>query len=259
MIRDIFVNKWIIFTISLLIFVSTVYIFLYRHQTAQYRDESAESALIIQRWQSRKSAKNSNKIADETNDTTTSTTTNVEVLRTLVSKKDSESVLNIYELPDKTQERIIDEFYTRLNLKPPPFGYDYLWKDIDVPELDDMGNPILHKIGDPIIELEMGEAFTPTLEEYEMIKVYEAEIGWQTLQGETAKAAELKQQRDELYEQCLRIRPKLSSILWVVPSAERKADPNKGRRLAKKALINKLIEEGYTYLIPILEETGELN
>lgn len=259
MIRDTFANKWIILTISLLIFVSTVYFYFYKHQTAQHQVEPAESATIIQKWQNSKSPKDNSNIRPKNRVTTTSITSNAELLPSTEPQKDSESILNFHELPEETQQRIFDEFYTRLNLEPPPIGYDYLWKDIDVPQLDVNGKPIFHKIGDPIIELEMGEAFTPTLEEYELLQIYDAEIGWQTLQGETAKVEELKKERDELYEQCFRIRPKLGMILWVVPRAEREADPNRARRIAEKALKDKLIEEGYAYLIPILEEAGGIN
>ena len=258
MIHNIFNHKVIILSISILIILSTACFFLYKHKTTEYQEEPTESATIIQKWQSSKSPKDNSNITPKNRVTTTSISSNAELPST-APQKDLEPILNFHELPEETQQRIFDEFYTRLNLEPPPIGYDYLWKEIDVPELDVNGKPILHKIGDPIIELEMGEAFTPTLEEYELLQVYDAEIGWQTLQGETAKVEELKKARNELYEQSFRIRPKLGMILWVAPKAEKEADPNKDIRLAEKALKNKLIEEGYAYLIPILEETGGIH
>ena len=164
----------------------------------------------------------------------------------------------IMKLPLKQQQQIFNSFYTQHGLKPPPHGYGYLWKEPGIPLLDDNGDPILHKRGEPIVEIAMRKAFTPTQEEYERLKTLDIEAGWQEHQGNTAKAEELKAKYNQLYEKVQRVRPVAGSTLWVAPKSEKESDPNKARRMMKEKLRAALIEQGYSYLIPILKERGEL-
>ena len=164
----------------------------------------------------------------------------------------------IMQLPLEQQKQIFNSFYTQHGLKPPPRGYGYLWKEPGIPLLDENGEPVLHKRGEPIVEIPMRKAFTPTLEEYEMLKALDIEAGWQKLQGNIAEAERLRAEYDQLNEKVQRVRPAGGSILWVAPKSVKERDPQKGERMRKEKLRAALIEHGYSYLIPILRERGEL-
>ncbi|MXZ81658.1 MAG: hypothetical protein F4Z15_09985 [Gammaproteobacteria bacterium] len=164
----------------------------------------------------------------------------------------------IMQLPLEQQKQIFNSFYTQHGLKPPPRGYDYRWKEPGIPLLDENGDPILHKRGEPIVEITMQKAFTPTLEEYKMLEALDIEAGWQKHQGNIAEAEKLRAEHDQLYEKVQRVRPAGGSIYWVAPKSVKERDPQKGRRMLKEKLRAALIEQGYSYLIPILQERGEL-
>ena len=82
---------------------------------------------------------------------------------------------DFHSLTPEQQQWIFDQFYVQRGLKPPPRGYQYRWKDINVPLLDENGNPVLHKIGEPYVEIEMGIGFAPTREEFEKYNQLQAE------------------------------------------------------------------------------------
>ena len=164
----------------------------------------------------------------------------------------------IMQLPLNQQKQIFNSFYTQHGLKPPPRGYGYLWKEPGIPLLDENGKPILHKRGEPIVEIAMQKAFTPTLEEYKMLEALDIEVGWQKHQGNVAEAERLRAEHDQLYEKVQRVRPAGGSILWVAPKSVKERDPKKGERMLKEKLRAALIDQGYSYLIPILKERGEL-
>lgn len=164
----------------------------------------------------------------------------------------------IMQLPLEQQKQIFASFYTQHGLKPPPRGYTYRWKEPGIPLLDENGEPILHKRGEPIVEITVQKAFTPTMEEYKMLQALDAEAGWQKHQGNIAEAEKLRAEHDQLYEKVQRVRPAGGSIYWVAPKSVKERDPQKGRRMLKEKLRAALIEQGYSYLIPILQERGEL-
>ena len=164
----------------------------------------------------------------------------------------------IMQLPLNQRKQIFNSFYTQHGLKPPPRGYGYLWKEPGIPLLDENGKPILHKRGEPIVEITMRKAFTPTLEEYKMLEALDIEAGWQKHQGNIAEAERLRAEHDQLNEKVQRVRPAGGSILWVAPKSVKERDPQKGERMLKEKLRAALIDKGYSYLIPILKERGEL-
>ncbi len=166
--------------------------------------------------------------------------------------------LNLSPLSPEEMQQIFDLFYIERGLDPPPPGYQYLWKDIDVPLLDEKGNPVLHKIGEPIVEIEIAKAFSPTAEEYERLKALDIEAGSQRIQGNTAKAEQLEAEYNELYSEVMRERPVAGTTIWVAKTSEKERDPDKPDRIMKEKLRSALVEQGFSDLIPILEEIGEL-
>ena len=161
-------------------------------------------------------------------------------------------------LTPEQQQQIYNQFFKQFGLEVSPLGYTYRWEEPGIPKRDENGNPILHKRGDPIIDIVMSKAFTPTIDEYEMLKTLEIEIGWQYGQGDTNKAESLESDYDKLYEKVQRERPTVTGWIWAAPKSEKSSDPDKPKRIASEKLKAALIEHGYSYLIPILEEEGEL-
>ena len=161
-------------------------------------------------------------------------------------------------LTPEHQKQIYNQFFKQFGLEVPPLGYTYRWEEPGIPKRDENGNPILHKRGDPIIDIVMSKAFTPTIDEYEMLKTLEIEIGWQHGQGDKNKAESLQSDYDKLYEKVQRERPTVTGWIWAAPKSEKSSDPDKPKRIASEKLKAALIEHGYSYLISILEEEGEL-
>lgn len=119
--------------------------------------------------------------------------------------------------------------------------------------LDESGKPILHKIGDPLIDIKQGIGYAPTLEEYKILKALKVEIRWQDAKGNTAKAETLQSEYDQLYQNVQRERPIIEGWSWVASESERAADPDKPRRIARERLAQTLKAQGLEYLIEILQ------
>ena len=258
MTRDIITNKWFIGAIALLIIIAGACYLWYQHDTAPYRQEAAESAKLLRQQEAAKKVDNKSEGEQGIDASVESKTPAAGKLTSDENPENTLTPSDFHKLSEKQQQQIFDSFYTQHGLKVPPRGYTYRWKSPGVPLLDENGKPILHKRGEPIVEIKMGIGFTPTLEEYEMLRALKIEAGWQKAQGNTAKAEQLWAEWGQLYEEVQRERPVKGSTLWVAPKKEKEADPDKPLRIMKEKLRAALIEHGYSYLIPILEEKGEL-
>ena len=67
-----------------------------------------------------------------------------------------------HSLTPEQRQQIADQFYIQFGLEVPPRGYDYHWKEPGVPYLDANGAPVLRRLDEPIVEVEMGIGFAPT-------------------------------------------------------------------------------------------------
>ena len=87
--------------------------------------------------------------------------------------------------------------YTELGLEIPPKGYHYVWEKERVPKLDENGDPILLKEGEPYIEVLYETGFAPTpeqLRQYMKLKgKYLEARGW----GHIAEAKRLETEMEE--------------------------------------------------------------
>ncbi len=255
MIRDIFTNKWIIGAISLLIIIACGCYVWYRYNTTTYEKQAAEAAQYVHLWENHK-AKQKAATKTETASTSIPTDGNTRTIEKLLKHPGKEIILkpeDLYNLPPEQQKAIFDSFYTQLELDPPPKGYDYVWADINVPMLDENGKPILHKIGEPLIDIKQGIGYAPTLEEYKILKVLEIEIGWQEAQGNTTKAEALQSEYDQLYQKVQRERPIIEGWSWVASKSEQASDPDKPRLIARERLAKALKAQGLEHLIEILQ------
>ncbi|MCG9133487.1 hypothetical protein J5I95_17590 [Candidatus Poribacteria bacterium] len=129
-----------------------------------------------------------------------------------VDEAETENFPDFWSLSVEERQRIFDQFYIQHGLKPPPKGYEYVWKDEGVARLDEDGNPILLKKGDPWVEIKMGIGFAPTLEEYERYKQLREDHGWAVSRSEVAKAERLAAEIEAFEASVQRMRPISSSL-----------------------------------------------
>lgn len=253
MLRDIFTHKWILGGIALLIIIAGGCYFWYQYTTAPYEKVAAETSEYARQWEKEQKAAAKPVTTDVTKAPAENGDTTAEELLKRPGKEIILKPEDLYNLPPKQQQAIFDSFYTQLGLDPPPKGYDYVWDDINVPMLDESGKPILHKIGDPLIDIKQGIGYAPTLEEYKILKALKVEIRWQDAKGNTAKAETLQSEYDQLYQNVQRERPIIEGWSWVASESERAADPDKPRRIARERLAQTLKAQGLEYLIEILQ------
>ncbi len=151
--------------------------------------------------------------------------------------------------------QIYDQFYIQLGLKPPPQGYEYRWADKNVPLLDENGNPVLHKIGDPYVDIAIEVGFAPTKEEYEQLNQLKIDKLQAEFRGSVDKLAVITEEIEQLEAAVQRERPVLKTTMWM--GEEGTYDRERTRRMAREQLnealrsynLEHLIEEGPPVLI----------
>jgi len=256
MLRDIFKNKWILGGIALLIIIAGGCYFYYQYTIAQYEKQAAETAEFARQWKINQESKTKNEVERTSNNRQDDASP-----QTLAEEQEETKKLthtDIMNLSLEQRKSIFNSFYTQHGLKPPPRGYMYLWESPGIPLLDENGKPILHKRHEPIVKLKTAKAFSPTAEEYEMLKALDIEAGSQRVLGNTAKAEQLESEYNQLYSEVMRERPVAGRTIWVAPKSKKESDPDKPDRMMKEKLRSALIDQGFSDLIPILEEIGEL-
>lgn len=166
-----------------------------------------------------------------------------------VSAEKSEDVQEVDNTPDwhsltpEQRQQIFDQFYLQMGLKPPPRGYKYRWKSQGVPLLDENGNPLLLKIGEPDVRIQMQVGFAPTLEEYEKYNQLLDDQGWAEARGDVAEVDRLEAELDALEASVQRMRPFVMSISIGDEAAA------KASRAMKEKLDAALREHGLEHLI----------
>lgn len=149
-----------------------------------------------------------------------------------------------HSLTPKQQKYIADRFYTQFGLKVPPRGYDYVWKDAWVPELDENGNPILRRLDEPVIKIRMGIGFAPTKEQFEKYEQLKLDRWRAEKRDDVAEIDRLTAEIDALEESAQRMRP--LSVGALGTTAEH---ASKSRRMAKEKFNAALREHGLEHLI----------
>lgn len=149
--------------------------------------------------------------------------------------------------PEQLQE-IYDSFYTRFGLKPPPRGYEYKWAAINVPLLDENGQPVLHKIGDPYIDIAIEVGFAPTKEEYDQLNQLKRDKKTAEFKGLVRQAASITEKIEKLEALVQRERPVLKGTMWIGQSGEA-YDRERVRRMSREQLNEALRSYGLEHLI----------
>jgi hypothetical protein len=164
-----------------------------------------------------------------------------------VDEAETENFPDFRSLSPEQQQQIFDQFYIQHGLKPPPKGYEYVWKDEGVARLDEDGNPILLKKGDPWVEIKMGIGFAPTLEEYQRYEQLREDYEWADTRGEVAKAKRLAADIEALEASVQRMRPISKMWIWSGPTGTQ--DKARSRRIAREKYNAVLREYDLEHLI----------
>ena len=155
--------------------------------------------------------------------------------------------------PDFTPEELIamdKAFYTQQGLKPPPRGYQYLYDGVNQVRRDEAGNPVLHKIGDPVVTIRIETGFAPTREQLQRYDQLIDDKGRAEGAGDTARAAEIAEEIERLELASRGDVPVMSFSLMVPGYMDYDAAYRKADRMAREALYNARREMGLEHLNP---------
>ena len=163
-----------------------------------------------------------------------------------------------WELSAEDQETAFANFYRKKGLKPPPNGYTYLWpqgSSQGMPKLDENGEPILHKLGEPQFIIETCIGFAPTREQYERYKQLDQACFETYKVGNIAEYNRLNAEREALREGARGELPSVS-ISGIIPRSmvpTQEAFDNflkMGHQKARILEYELYRKAGFDYLIP---------
>lgn len=149
-----------------------------------------------------------------------------------------------HSLTSEQKQDIYDQFYVQFGLKVPPLGYDYQWKEAGVPYLDESGNPVLRRLDEPSIYIDMGIGFAPTLEEWKRYNKLLDDQGWAESRDDVAEVERIASEIEALEASAQRMRPLSVSATSTNAEQESKSD-----RMAKAKFNAALREHGLAHLI----------
>ena len=233
MFKNLFSNRLFIGALAFFI-LCVVGSLLYQQQVYKETDKALAETEAFQRWWKERHA------TPPSDATETPKSEFVEAVETVASpvndpsvdEAETENFPDFASLSPEEQQQIFDQFYLQRGLKPPPKGYKYVWKDIGVPLLDENGNPVLQKEGDPWVEIKMGIGFAPTLEEYERYKQLREDYEWADSRGDVAEAKRLAAKIKALEASVQRMRPLSRMWTWSGPAGT--YDEAKSRRIVRE-------------------------
>ena len=179
----------------------------------------------------------------------------IEIINDAIVQHEDENspfFVDFTKLPERILRKIFNKFYTDLGLEPPPPGYDYVWEDIEVPYIDENGNHVLRKQGEPIVEVKYGIGFAPTPEELERYQQLDYQRAFANADGNTAEAEQLLAEIEQLKASAQRERPLGASYIWGATTTQRAAEPDKGERLAREKYHEALREYGLEHIIDVI-------
>ena len=247
MLKDLFFNRRFIGALAFFVLCVGGSLLYHQHVKRQTVKALTESDDFQQWWQERKAP--SQTVASEVPKSDEARQVSEGVVEPAVvgaptDDPESDDTPDFWSLPGEERQRIIDQFYHQRGLKPPPKGYKYRWKEIGVPLLDENGDPVLQKEGEPWVEVKMGVGFAPTLEEYERYQQLYEDQGWAESRGDVAEANRLTAEMEALEASVQRMRPLYTITSWVGAEAE-----SKSSRVAREKLNAALREHGLEHLI----------
>ena len=249
MFKDLFSNRLFIGALAFFILCVGGSLLYYQHVKGQTAKALAESDDFQQWWQeSNAKEKPAAEVAVSDAAATAShrevSVGDSAVVAAPTDAPETDNTPDFWSLSAEEQQQIFDQFYHQRGLNPPPKGYKYRWKDIGVVLLDENGDPVLQKEGEPWVEVKYGIGFAPTREEYERYEQLQEDHGWAESRGEVAEAERLKAEIEALEASVQRMRP-----LYAMSTAIGAEAVAKSSRRRKEKLNAALREYGLEHLI----------
>ena len=132
--------------------------------------------------------------------------------------------------------------YKKYGVDPPPIGYTYRMLEPGILRLDENGNPILKKIGAPVVDIHKVPGFAPTYEQYihykELIRLRDHE----RRTGNDAAA-------DQLNAEIRQLKDQAQGLIPIASSSRGRATEEEEDRLVSKVLRQAYIDMGLGYMI----------
>ena len=166
----------------------------------------------------------------------------------LPAQQPPSNAIDMSKLSPEEHERVMIQFYGQAGVAPPPEDYEYLWEAPWVVKRDASGKPILHKIGDPIINIFYLRGFAPTPEQYaryhDLIRAHNAAVS----DGNPIAAEQALQEMSYLQTEAEGDLPVVDSTLIVPYSMNLATAKENERQKVKEALDAAYAELGLSHL-----------
>ena len=211
MLKDLFSNRLFLGALAFFVLCVGGSLLYMQHVQRQTEKAIAESEDFQQWWRDRQTKAPPVAAEVQTSDAVSEAVSREEVVVTddvsTPAAAEEDDFPDFWSLSPEHQQQIFDQFYLQHGLKPPPKGYKYRWKDMGVVLLDENGDPVLQKEGEPWVEIKYGIGFAPTLEEFERYEKLQDDQGWAESRGDVAEAERLKAEIEALEASVQRMRP----------------------------------------------------
>ena len=149
------------------------------------------------------------------------------------------------------QKEAIRIFYLERGLELPPKGHGYVWDTPGVPKLDENGQPLFYKFGEPLFEVQTQLGFAPTRAQHERYKDLNREYNLANLQGDYAKADNLAAEIRDLRAAA---HGEIPTVTYTLVVTDPNADIETLERHAQLGALQRTYEEyrkvGLDYLVP---------
>ena len=232
MLKDLFSNRLFIGALAFFVLCVGGSLLYMQHVEKQTAKALAESEDFQQWWQERNAKEKAvaAEVAvsdDAVNASHPEGVGDSAVLQAPREDSQPDNIPDFRSLSPEEQQQILDQFYLQRGLNPPPKGYKYVWKEIGVVLLDDNGDPVLQKEGEPWVTVKYGIGFAPTREEFERYEQLQEDQGWAESRGDVAEVERLTAEIEALEASVQRMRPLSTMTTWA--SAEEKSNADRVR------------------------------
>lgn len=241
----------------LILLIGTAAVFVIMHEIAANRElnkDLSEAQKLADQINQRKISENNRSPKGVVDDSQQIDSRNGGNLSDLQETDDTSDVQETDGTPDwssltpEQRQAIFDQYYIQIGLKPPPPGYKYRWKAENVPLLDENGDPVLHKIGEPEVTIKMGLGFAPSREELEEYEQLKRDMNLALASGDVAEQEKVIAEMETFEASVQRMRPVHGGTLAIGSEAQAKAS-----RITREKIRAALREHGLGHLIPDYE------
>ena len=247
--------KWGVAILILLLVTAAVFVILREiADNRELNDQLTEAEELVEQINQRKISENKQSPKESVDDSQQIDNRNGDNLSDARETDGTPDVQETDGIPDwssltpEQRQAIFDQYYIQIGLKPPPPGYRYRWKAENVPLLDENGDPVLHKTGEPEVHIKMGLGFAPTREELEEYEQLKRDMNLALASGDVAEKDRVLAEMEAFEASVRRMRPVHAGTL-----ATNSEEISKSHRVTREKLRAALREYGLGHLIPDYE------